>query len=400
MRTRVSRDPWAEPPLGPRTTRQSDAGKTAPLIVFSALAVFVGIALACLAVATLSYLTRPDGNAEWQWVPRRDTELVDIIKVGLTIVGGAGAAVALVVAFRKQLRNERDIDGMRSVRATAIAQLGDPSPTVRLAGVYALVNVAESWPAERQTVANILCAHLRLPVAPADDEHPLATKTIQETIKPAETGIPEKVTTYSFPNDRGEQEVRKTIISVLREHTVHEEWSSLDLDLTGADLTSANLSGANLTDANLTDAKLAHANLADANLTKARLFEANLTRANLMDGNLTHARLLGANLAQAILTNANLIGADLDLTDQRGAVLIAADLTGADLLGGNLTSANLTDANLTDANLTSANLTRANLTRADLTNAELADTNRYRTNLTDANLTDAILTGTILDKTS
>lgn len=58
---------------------------------------------------------------------------------------------------------------------------------------------------------------------------------------------------------------------------------------------------------------------------------------NLSGANLASADLSGANLIGADLTNANLAGADLT-----GANLTSADLTNADLTGANLEGANLT----------------------------------------------------------
>src|SRR6186997_1726464 len=51
--------------------------------------------------------------------------------------------------------------------ATAAGQLGgDKPPAVRLAGVYAMSGLADDWPENRQTCADVLCAYLRLPYAP------------------------------------------------------------------------------------------------------------------------------------------------------------------------------------------------------------------------------------------
>lgn len=96
---------------------------------------------------------------------------------------------------------------------SATAQLGHESPTIRLAGVYALAAVADDWlnldaPAQSQVCLDVLCAYQRTP-APDD-------------------AVP------------GEQEVRQTIIRVIAQHFRAEHdtsWSALDLDLTGAVLT-------------------------------------------------------------------------------------------------------------------------------------------------------------------
>ena len=60
-----------------------------------------------------------------------------------------------------------------------------------------------------------------------------------------------------------------------------------NLDLSYADLSSANLSGADLSNTVLFGANLGKANLSGANLTSVNLFEANLSGANVANANLT-----------------------------------------------------------------------------------------------------------------
>ncbi len=103
------------------------------------------------------------------------------------------------------------------------------------------------------------------------------------------------------------------------------------VELSYADLSSANLvgfdkSGANLSKVNLREANLSYANLSGtdlhlATLTAANLFKANLNGANLekafLDGaDLSFADLSGANFSEAILYNANLKGAENITTEE------------------------------------------------------------------------------------
>lgn len=90
-------------------------------------------------------------------------------------MAGAGALVALVVAYRRQKVAEADSvhDQARVLneRFTAIAaQLGDAQPAVRLAGVHAMAGLADDWQANRQTCIHVLCAYLRMPYEPDPDE--------------------------------------------------------------------------------------------------------------------------------------------------------------------------------------------------------------------------------------
>jgi uncharacterized protein YjbI with pentapeptide repeats len=107
-------------------------------------------------------------------------ELLDLIKIGLAVIGGLGAVVALAVAHRKQqvseaahkiasnqeLREETKYFNERYVKAAE--QLGHERFAVRLAGVYAMASLAEDWPEQRQTCVDVLCGYLRTPY-PEDD---------------------------------------------------------------------------------------------------------------------------------------------------------------------------------------------------------------------------------------
>jgi len=113
-----------------------------------------------------------------------------------------------------------------------------------------------------------------------------------------------------------------------------------DVNLSGADLSDADLSGADLStrqggqgEVNLSGVDLSDANLIDADLS-ARQGEVNLTGAELISADLSDADLTDADLSDADLTDADLSDADLtdvDLsdTDLSGARFISADLSGA-----------------------------------------------------------------------
>jgi uncharacterized protein YjbI with pentapeptide repeats len=108
------------------------------------------------------------------------------------------------------------------------------------------------------------------------------------------------------------------------------------LDLSDADLCSANffranlngfiLSGANLVNADLSDAHIINADLSGANLNGANLINADLSDAYLINANLSDTYLISANLSNANLNNVNLRRADL-----RGANLNGTNLEGADV---------------------------------------------------------------------
>ena len=111
--------------------------------------------------------------------------------------------------------------------ATAAGQLGgDKPPAVRLAGAYALAGLADDWPENRQTCADVLCAYLRLPYDP----------------DPGEDAAPAERTAY-----RANQEVRHTVIRVIAAHLqdgAAASWQGLNFDFTGVVFDGGDFGGA------------------------------------------------------------------------------------------------------------------------------------------------------------
>jgi hypothetical protein len=102
-------------------------------------------------------------------------DAVGVLQLVFASVAGAGALVALIVAYRRQKITEADSVHDRTrvfnERFTAItAQFGDPQPAVRLAGVHAMAGLADDWQANRQTCIDVLCAYLRMPYEPDPGE--------------------------------------------------------------------------------------------------------------------------------------------------------------------------------------------------------------------------------------
>jgi hypothetical protein len=90
-----------------------------------------------------------------------------------------------------------------------------------------------------------------------------------------------------------------------------------------------------------------------------------------------------ANLSSANLVRIDLQGSRLGMVDMRYANLAAANLRHADLRSADLKGAVMTNALLTGADLSDADLSFANLTGADLGNVVLKNTNLSRTRWTD-----------------
>lgn len=160
-----------------------------------------------------------------------------LMQLVLTLIGGIGAAILVVVAYRRQ----RDLETARfdDRFAAAAAQLGADTAAERLAGVYAMAALADTWEQHRQQCIDVLCGYLRLPYDPAEG---LLAEVVKERTWPVGEadkhgrGETQKETrTYrSLPNDR---EVRHTIVRVITEHlrdTAPIPWQGCDFDFTGA----------------------------------------------------------------------------------------------------------------------------------------------------------------------
>jgi hypothetical protein len=193
----------------------------------SNIAVMLSVALGtAVGVGALLWwsLGRPAIQTPGPWTP---AESFNFVKIVLAVVAGIGGVVALVVAYRRQRLGEaaeqrEDARLYLESFARATEQVGSQSPAVRLAGMYALERLAQDDPDKRQTIVNVLCAYLRMPLAPSPG-----------------TGVPDA----DF--DQQERQVRRTVQRILALHLqpgadperpLGRFWPDIDLDLTGATL--------------------------------------------------------------------------------------------------------------------------------------------------------------------
>ncbi|MEU2388961.1 pentapeptide repeat-containing protein [Streptomyces sp. NPDC012461] len=181
--------------------------------------------------------------------------LFDLVKFSFGVVAGAGALVALVVAYRRQRVDEagahREATRLHTERfSQAVDKLGSDSPAVRLGGVHALAGLADDAPDNslRQTCIDVLCAYLRLPF-PTD---PGDLPDLPDGSPPPE----DQRDAHQDRKDRYRafREVRHTILRLIGDHYriphgTHRSWQGCDLDLTGVtidgnmDFTGARFSG-------------------------------------------------------------------------------------------------------------------------------------------------------------
>lgn len=169
------------------------------------------------------------------------TAYFDLAKISLAVVAAFGAAVGLVVAYRRQqtmedshtlmVQTERRVaaetaarnesseeeanrDRMRLLNerfTSASAQLGSERVAIRLAGVYAMAGLADDWEDHRQTCIDVLCGYFRM----------------------------------SSAEDKSEEEVRNGIFQVIRDHfslNAQTRWSGMSFNFRGASFTGQDLS--------------------------------------------------------------------------------------------------------------------------------------------------------------
>ena len=228
------------------------------------------------------------------------------------------AASAQAQATNNQICANLQIEkGQRQDRLKhAIEHLGHPSTSVRLGGAYELLQLARDTPSLRETVLNILCAHIR------------QTTTTNDYI----------TNHHSSPTT----EIQSILRLVFAEN--HELFGCYKSDLQGSYLNRANLSKSTLINANLERVRFQQANLHQANLRGALLINSDLGGAVVARADLSGAKILTSNLQRAILSQsllrgATILGAKMQLVDLRGAQLQGAQIKDVQLQGAKLAGA-------------------------------------------------------------
>ncbi|WP_371785537.1 pentapeptide repeat-containing protein [Streptosporangium subroseum] len=204
------------------------------------------------------------------------------IQTALAAGAGIGAAITVMLAFRRQRHQElatlitsrqadraaelTELIAERNSRLAeqvaehnkqdaterritelyikAVEQLGSGKAAVRLGGLYALERLAQGDPDHRQTIVNVICAYLRMPY------------TVPGAAAPGSRPPGPWRTEADSTDQEGERQVRLTAQRILAEHlrdkrTAGERqtapadrrfWEGMRIDLTGAVLIQANFS--------------------------------------------------------------------------------------------------------------------------------------------------------------
>ena len=224
---------------------------------------------------------------------------------------------------------------------------------MRLGGAYELFHLAQDTENLRQTVMDILCAHIRQTTGERKYRKDYPSKPSEEI---------QSLLTLLFVQD-------------------HEIFKGCHINLQGSWFNGADL--------NL--ARLYEAVLVKVHLQGAHLLEAKLDRARLQEAQLQGADLAGAHLQEVDLVKARMQGAFLDNARLQGSILNEAWLHGT-----LLTNTKLQETGLNGTYLQGANLACAHLQKASLGGAYLQGTILLMTRFHGAILRDAQMQGAYL----
>ena len=203
--------------------------------------------------------------------------------------------------------------GQRQERLkNAIEHLGHASDSVRLGGAYELFHLAQDTEDEdlRQTILDILCAHIRWTTGETEYREKHKAKPSEEI---------QSLLTLLF--------VQKHDAFGGLHVNLEESW------LNGADLNKASLEKAVLTGAYIKESRMQGADLHDAQMQGADLHDARMQGADLHDARMQGADLHNARMQGADLRDAQMQGADLRDAQMQGARLSGTQMQGARLSG-------------------------------------------------------------------
>ena len=363
------------------------------------LVAFVALALAVIFLDdTAIYLQQLLGlSEEPNGELRKKYDVLKVIGfciVGVLLVWQAWAANKRAKAMEDATENTEA--GQRQERLkNAIEHLGHKRDSVRMGGAYELFHLAKDTEVWRQTVLDILCAHIRHMTGGEDYQK-------EHKIKPSEEI--QSLLALLFVQDHDVfQGCSINLQGSYLNGTTLNQARLKDANLRGVQLQKADLREAHLEKADLREARLEGSVLREAWLQEADFFRAQLQEAQLQKADLWEAQLQGAKIWQAQLQGANLMaarlqGADLWEAQLQEAKLWLAQLQGVDLSeaqlqGANFWQAQLQGTDLSNAQLQGATLEHTRLQGTDLSNAQLQGANLFEVQLQGANLLDMQLQG-------
>ena len=187
--------------------------------------------------------------------------------------------------------------GQRQERLkNAIEHLGHGSDSVRMGGAYELFHLAKDTEDLRQTVLDILCAHIRQTTG--EDKYKAKPSGEKRKAEPSE-------------------EIQSLLTLLFREE--HDVFEGCSINLQGSYLSGAKLFKARLKKADLRQTQLQKADLRYAQLQRANLFKARLQEAKFSKAKLKGAKLWRAQIDDDFLIEAQSQGANLSMKQKKEA---------------------------------------------------------------------------------
>lgn len=200
----------------------------------------VVVVVTCTATLWLQWTVPKDSNSQ------KAQLRIDAIRTGLSVGAGTAGSLALLLALRRQQLAERtqqatEYDAgekrVTELYVKAAEQLGSEKAPVRLAGLYALERLAQANPMHRQSITEVICAYLRMPLPPAPTGAEAANNLAEHAQQEEKWS--------------GERQVRLAAQRLLVRHAKHDVqgapegmfWGNLNLDLAEATLINADFSG-------------------------------------------------------------------------------------------------------------------------------------------------------------
>ncbi|MFI1067005.1 pentapeptide repeat-containing protein [Streptomyces spororaveus] len=242
--------------------------------------VVLAFAAVLVAVSATTALLMPQ-TFEIQPGSARLKQEIEVVRTGLAAGAGVGAAITVLLAFRRQQHHEEatertDYDAserrITELYTKAVEQLGSPQAPVRLGGLYALERLGQAVANHRQTIVDVICAYLRMPYTP-----PATTRPIEERQRRASPHAVSRSRRSDRALIRGEEaenqsrqelQVRETAQRILSAHlcdlrlpeereTIRagdEFWEGMHIDLAHATLTSCDFSNCHVAQASFAEA--------------------------------------------------------------------------------------------------------------------------------------------------
>ena len=264
--------------------------------------------------------------------------------IGLSM-GGVLLAIQAVISHTRAKAMEDAVGAQTQANAmlemgqkqerlkTAIEHLGHNSESVRLGGAFELFHLAKDVSEFRQTVFDILCAHIRSTTMESEYRKQFCSNPSEEI---------QSILTLLFVEE-------------------YKAFEGLRADLRRSWLNGADLRYAHLDRADLWQIHLKNAGLLRASLQGVILMEADVRGAEFYGVDLREALLSQSDFRESRLIHADLQGVSAD-----GAKFHGAELQCANLRGANLANTRFQVSDLTCATLESVVLDNANFVGADL----------------------------------